>query len=885
MLIGARRHALDGDRRSRTALAGKKVSWQLLATVTRKPNIQVIKKEEPERKPFWRRVFSPLNIGILAVLLLIAVCVFTFFYFKYSAMIDARLRGDVMIHTTGIYSAPRPLKVGSGTTLTSLKAYLDRLGYVESQSETDSNRGRYFLRAPVMEIHASRDSVEGGARQFPNLAVTFSANGKAVTKITDLDTKRPYELTQLEPEVMTELSNEKHQKQKIVAFNDLPKDYVNGTVAIEDRQFFEHSGINFRGIFRALWRDVGEGERREGGSSITQQLIKNFFLTPERTLKRKAQEMMMALVLETKLSKEQIFQLYANEVYMGQSGSYSINGVGEAASAYFNKDVVSLTLPECAFLSGLIRGPSLYSPYRDPDRAQARRNQVLDSMTEAGFITPAVAAAAKATPLKIQPKRNAMNTGAPYFVDYLQQVLSSQIATLDESRESYRVYTTIDMGLQQAADKAVNDTLTQLDQIFARRKKNPIPPGTLQAALVAMNPKTGDIYAMVGGRDYGQSQLNRVIDAHRQPGSVFKPIVYATALQTAYDDEGRGIITPATMFKDEPETFEYGRGQTYSPENFGKVYSHGDLPMREGLVHSLNVVTVRIAEKVGYNRVARMAETLGLPRPQPYPALALGTAEATPLEVARAYTAFDNGGVLTNSRPLTRVTNSQGSAVIEDKAQTRQVLRPELSWLMTNMMQDVLNRGTASRARAMGFTATAAGKTGTSRDGWFAGYTPNLVCVVWVGFDDNSELGLEGAKSALPIWASFMKQALTLRPDLGGDSFPQPEGITTAEIDPTSGMLATDSCPTKRTEYFIDGTQPTEPCNMHSGDLPTGTALPAFVYPEERDPQADKDKPSNRSPDKPVEKPPYDFGTNFNKQIKKAATGKPGDQNKNSQIH
>ncbi|HEY6329200.1 MAG TPA: transglycosylase domain-containing protein, partial [Blastocatellia bacterium] len=472
-----------------------------MATVTRKPNIQVIKKEERERKPFLRRVFNPWTLVVLGGLALIAICVFTFFYFKYSAIIDARLRGDVMIHTTGIYSTPRPLKVGGGTTLVSLKAYLDHLGYVDDSPKDqggqpnsdnshggDSNRGRYLIRGSVAEIHVSHDADQSGNHQFPNLAVTFAKDGRAVTKISDLDTKRNYDSTQLEPELMTELSNEKHQKQKIVSFNDLPKDYVNATVAIEDRQFFEHVGINFRGVFRALWRDVGDSERHEGGSSITQQLIKNFFLTPERTFKRKAQEMMMAVVLETKLSKEQIFQLYANEVFMGQSGSYSINGVGEAASAYFNKDVVGLTLPESAFLAGIIRGPSLYSPYRDLDRAQGRRNQVLDAMVEAGFITADAAAAAKATPLKVQPKRSAMNTGAPYFVDYLQQQLSTQVVGLDESRQSYKVYTTIDMGLQQAADKAVNDTLAQLDKIFEHRKRDPIPAGTLQAALVAMNP-------------------------------------------------------------------------------------------------------------------------------------------------------------------------------------------------------------------------------------------------------------------------------------------------------------------------------------------------------------------------------------------------------------
>ncbi|HJZ68135.1 MAG TPA: penicillin-binding transpeptidase domain-containing protein, partial [Blastocatellia bacterium] len=537
-------------------------------------------------------------------------------------------------------------------------------------------------------------------------------------------------------------------------------------------------------------------------------------------------------------------------------------------SAYFNKDVVNLTLPECAFLAGIIRGPSLYSPYRDPERAKSRRNQVLDSMVEAGSITREKAEQAKAAELKIVPKRSALNSDAPYFIDYLQQQLANELPTRDLARQSYRVYSTIDMDLQRAADKAVNDTLATLDPIFAKRKKNPIPPGTLQAALVALNAKTGEILAMVGGRDYGQSQLNRAVDANRQPGSVFKPIVYATALNSAYDDSAEEKITAGSVFMDAPETFLYGRGQTYSPENFGKTYSNRDVALREGLVHSLNVVTVRIAEKVGYSKIARMAEKLGLPRPQPFPALALGTAEATPLQIASAYTAFANGGLLAESRPIKRVTNSSGAGLTEPKAATRTALKPEISWLMTNIMQDVLNKGTAARARAMGFTEkAAAGKTGTSRDGWFAGYTPNIVCVVWVGFDDNSELGLEGAKSALPIWTSFMKAALALRPELGGDSFPAPpDSIVTEEIDPTTGLVATDQCPARRTEYFIEGTQPDQPCEAHSGEHPESLPIPGFIWPEGHSDVDDKTKKVVREAEKALD----DTQREIKKQIKKA---------------
>jgi penicillin-binding protein 1B len=830
-----------------------------LATVTGKTKTRVI-KQNVERKSLWRRIFSPITLSILGVLLLIGIGVFAYFYSSYSTMIDARLRGDILIRTTGIYAAPRSIRDGqSSWTLTSLKTYLDSLGYVDSGKEADVRRGRYQIKGNTIEIRTSGDAVINSARQFPNIAVTFNAGGKGVDKIVDLDSKKTLNSALLEPEQLTAVSNEKEkQKQKLISYKDLPQDYINAVVAIEDRQFFEHSGVNVRGIFRALLRNASEGEAQQGGSSITQQLVKNFFLTPERTLKRKSQEIMISLVLETKLKKEEIFQLYANEIFMGQNGSYSIHGVGEAAQVYFNKDVVNLNLQECAFLAGIIRGPSLYSPYRDPERAKARRNQVLDSMVEAGFITREQADKAKATELKIESKKKTLNSDAPYFLDYMQQQVANEMASRDMARESFRVYTTIDMDLQRAADKALSDTLAQLDPLFSKRKKNPVPTGTLQAALVAMNARTGEILAMSGGRDYSASQLNRAVEANRQPGSVFKPIVYAAALNTAFDSGTEDAITPASVFMDEPKTFLYGGSKTYDPGNFGDKYSNKNVTVRDALVHSLNVITVEIAEKVGYNKITQMAQKLELPRPQALPSTALGASEATPLQIAQAYTAFANGGSLSEAVALKRVTNSEGATVNEIKSQKQQALRPEIAWLMTNIMQDVLNRGTAARARSMGFTATAAGKTGTSRDGWFAGYTPNLVCVVWVGFDDNSELGLEGSKSALPIWASFMKQALAIKPELGGSEFAKPDGIAEEEIDPASGLLADETvCPVHRTEYFIEGTQPTEKCSSQSNeDLPVDTPPAQPGEPSDTPPGDRPPPPGDRRPPPPADRRP-----------------------------
>src|SRR5918911_2054007 len=501
----------------------------------------------------------------------------------------------------------------------------------------------------------------------------------------------------------------------------------------------------------------------------------------------------MSVILETRLSKEKIFELYCNQVYMGQQAGFSINGFGEAANAYFNKDVNNLTLAESAFLAGLIRSPNRYNPYTKLDTATARRNQVLDSMVDAGVITADEAKAAKATLLQVVPARGRIDVSdAPYFADYVQNQLGDMIAGTAVA-EHLRIYTTIDMDLQRAAYAALTKQMTALDKIQSKR----FEPGTLQAALIAMNAKTGEIVAMVGGRDYSKSQLNRATDAFRQPGSVFKPFVYATALNTAFDPVPR-VITPATTFMDEPKTFTYDN-QEYSPGNFGETYSHEPVTLRDALVHSLNVVTVEVAMEVTIGRVMNLAAKAGIPKPpRAYPAMALGTSEATPLQVASAYTAFATLGKRISPIAINRVTTGNGVTIAAPAGQKTDVLRPEVAYVMTDMLKDVVNRGTAARLRARGFKANVAGKTGTSRDGWFAGYTPELVCVVWVGFDDNTDIGMTGADAALPIWADFMTAALAEHPEWTGD-WQMPEGIEQANIDTRTGQLAAADDPNKRT--------------------------------------------------------------------------------------
>ncbi|HEV2764496.1 MAG TPA: PBP1A family penicillin-binding protein, partial [Pyrinomonadaceae bacterium] len=611
----------------------------------------------------------------------------------------------------------------------------------------------------------------------------------------------------LEPEKISSLSGAAREKRRVVAYRDLPPHLIKAITVTEDRTFFDHYGVNVRGIIRAFIRryelDAASPLARQGGSSITQQLVKNLLLSPEQTLRRKFAEAYMSVILETRLSKEEIFALYCNEIYLGQRAGFSIKGVGEAAQAYFNKDVSALTLPEAAFIAAIIRSPNRYNPYRHPETAVQRRNQVLESMQQAGAISELDAARAKATELKVAPARGRIDAAdAPYFTDYAENQLG-EILSDTAGADHLRVYTTVDLDLQRAAYAAVVKQLAALDKIYAKR----VPPGTLQAALVAVNAETGEIVAMVGGRDYEKSQLNRASEAMRQPGSVFKPFVYATALNTAYDPVTR-VITPATTFRDEPKTF-YFDGQEYAPGNFGDAYTNGPVTLRDALVRSLNVVTVELADEVTIGRVMNLAGQAGLPKPKRnYLAYALGTSEATPLQVASAYTSFATLGTRAAPVSVRRVTDGGGRTVAAPQSQKNQAMTPEVAYVMTSFMKDVVNRGTAAKLRARGFRHNVAGKTGTSRDGWFAGYTPKLVCAVWVGFDDNRDLGITGADSALPIWADFMSAALAAHPEWGGD-WQMPAGVEQADIDPRTGMLAAPDATEKRAELFINGTKPT----------------------------------------------------------------------------
>jgi penicillin-binding protein 1B len=790
---------------------------------------RIVKYEQPPVSFFRRwtkRIFRPPVIIALVFLTTVTIGVLGYYWYIFSKRIDALLNGEIYTRSAGIYAAPKQLFTGENLSVDDLVGYLKHVGYVEKSQQAESARGRYSIDGSSVEVEPSADASVDGQNTFPRLRIQFTRGGRGITALSDLKTGAKYDRAQLEPELISSVTGQERAKRRVIGFKDVPKTLVNAIVTTEDRSFFEHHGVNFRGILRALLHrynsDPNSPIAEQGGSGITQQLVKNLLLSPERTLRRKLSEAYMSIILETRLNKEQIFELYCNQVYLGQQAGFSINGVGEAASAYFGKDVTALTLSESAFLAGLIRSPNRYNPYKDIDTATSRRNQVLDSMVETSAITPEQAAVAKAEPLKVAPTKGRVDSSdAPYFADYVESQLSDIIPEQDAIQHR-RIYTTIDMDLQRAAYSAVTNQLNSLDKIYAKK----YPPGTLQAALVAMNPHTGEIVAMVGGRDYMKSQLNHVTEAKRQPGSVFKPFVYATALNTAYDPVPR-VITPATIYKDEPKTFTVGN-QEYSPGNFGDKYSNAPVTLRDALAHSLNVVTVEVAQEVTIGRVMNLAAKAGLPRPQkPYLAMALGTNEATPLQIASAYTAFAEGGTRTTPIAVNRVTDGKGTTITQLTGTKNEVLRPEVAYLLTSMLKDVVNRGTAAKLGSYGLKNIPgklgiAGKTGTSRDGWFAGYTPNLVCVVWVGFDDNTDIRLTGADSALPIWANFMNAALAAHPEWSGD-WQLPGGLQSAEIDTRTGELAAADSPNKRTELFLNGTAPAAASNDAPAEEETQT--------------------------------------------------------------
>ena len=763
-----------------------------------------------------RLVFNGWTLSAALLIFLGVFLTMTYYWFEFSDRIDQKLlSGEVYTASAGIYSAPKTLKVGEDVSMAGLIDYLKSAGYIERNNQADASRSRYAVDGDVLGIEPGMTGMIDGVKVFRGLSVKFSKDSRSVAAIGDRDSNTQVNEAKLEPKILSSIAAEGDGRRKTVTFNDIPQHLVKAITVTEDRAFFEHYGINIRGIARAFWRryegDENSPIANQGGSSITQQLVKNLLLTRDQTWERKITEAYMSVILETRLTKQEIFTLYANQIYLGQQTGVSIYGVGEASNAYFGRDVSQLTLPEAAFIAGIIRSPNRYNPYKNPDRVKERRNQVLQSMTEAGEITEAQLAEGRGVAIELKQISNTKDLqGMPYFSQYAIEELPKIVAD-PEALQHLRVYTSIDPDLQRIAYEIVNKRLAALDKRFPKKEG-------LNASLVAIRPKTGEVVAMVGGRDYLANQFNRATDAMRQPGSVFKPFVYAAAINSAYDSSSRQF-TPATVFKDEKRTFTYGN-ESYTPGNFGDFFSNKETTLRDALVKSKNVITVDIAMSLNVGKVMNLASKAGMPKVEKaYPSMALGTSEATPLQVATAYTMFANLGDRVLPTPITRVTSGDGRTTVQPTPDRKNVVRPDVAYIMDDMMKDVINRGTAAQAQGWGFRnnpgkTAFAGKTGTSRDGWFAGFTPELVCVVYVGFDNGDDLGMKGSDSAMPVWADFMKEALALHPEWNGD-WTMPANIRKAEIDIRNGSLIreldalADASPTATP--FTTPTRPKDP--------------------------------------------------------------------------
>jgi len=772
-----------------------------------------------------RFVRTPLGTVLLGLCLVSGVAggvVYNHFYWKYSAIIDLRLEGGAFDRTARFLATPRTISVGDPGTLNTISKNLRAAGY---SRDAANQVGWYELGDGHIRVHP------GPLSHFtPDAAQIAVADGQ-IAEIVLTDTGEPLEAYQIEPELITNQFDQERSKRRLFKFSDYPQHLIDAVIAIEDHRFYSHHGIDFIRTTGAAIEGIREWKRPRGTSTLTQQLARNFFLTRETTVSRKLAEAMIAIQLEGRLTKQQIFENYSNQIFMGRQGSFNVHGFGEAARGFFDKDIRDVTLPEAALLAGLPQGPSYLNPYRYPERAKFRRNQVLSAMLREEFIDePTFQEAADA---EIELSSGHMESrDAPYYIDLVNKSLKGHFETDDLVTKNYWVYTTLDKRLQEFAVEAVRDGMKLVDERIARQRRfRDKEPPRAQVALVAMDARTGEIKAIVGGRDYGGSQLNRAL-AKRQPGSVFKPFVFAAALDTVLDRERQltiergygdslpgyarvqyapppGLLTTSTLVLDEPTSFEFSEFQPpYEPSNHLDHY-YGLISLRYALMRSINVATVKVGQMAGYQRVLDLAHRAGMGSGiLPVPSMFLGTYEVTPVEVAAAYSSFANRGVRVEPRFVRYVRDDAGETLYQSEVEQRAVIDTRVAYIVTHIMQDVIRHGSGIRARVTYGITNAAGKTGTDDDGWFAGFTNDLICVVWVGFDDNTDLALEGAHSALPIWAMFMQKAQELATYADPGQFQAPEGIVRVPVNPVQRVLADNYCQNCREEVYIAGTQP-----------------------------------------------------------------------------
>ena len=757
---------------------------------------------KPKKAGFLRRWWRRLKW--LALILLVAWLGGQYHFRSLDRAIEAKFAGPRKWDLPSrVFSDAEYVYPGTDVKLRGLVAKLDRLGY---RNTGDAIAGPGDYAASDARVDVWLHDFEYPGESFKGFPVRLALAEGVVTKLERLDGKEELEIMKLEPEEIAAIFNEAMEDRTPIKLADVPKPLIEAILTIEDERFFKHGGVDPFGILRAMIVNVTHLRVVQGGSTLTQQLVKNFFLYPKRSFSRKVNEMLIAWRIEKLHTKEEILEAYLNEIYLGQRGASSVSGVEEASRLYFAKGVAQITLGEAALLAGMIRSPSEYNPITKPEKARARRDFVVKKMLDAGLVTPEAAAAAIAERI-ITPKPKVRIATAPYFIDFVKRQLADLYPQEVLQTEGMRIFTTLDMAAQLAAERAVAEEVAALEKNYAKLlPKDHADP--LQACLVALAPSTGYVRALVGGRDYGATQFDRCTQAMRQPGSTFKPFVYLTAFDPRRSAK---LFTPATIVDDASFEVEAG-GKSWSPKNYDKR-EHGPVTVVTALEQSFNIAASRVALDAGLENVVKTARDAGITSPlEPVPSLALGAFEVTPMEMASAYTVFPNGGIRAEPLAIINVATKEGEIVEKKAMLMKRQFDAGPVYVATTALKGVMDRGTGASARAMGFQAVAAGKTGTTsnyRDAWFAGFTPTLLALAWLGYDDNAEINMSGGKAALPLWTRFMKE---VQPGGAGD-FAGPGDVLLVKIDARTGGLPNDTCPYGVVEAFLEGTEPTQTCD------------------------------------------------------------------------
>jgi penicillin-binding protein 1B len=771
------------------------------------------KKRSRIKDFLWRH-----SAGLATTVMVVFVAFLGFVGYTYITVtkkFDSSRRWDL---PSRVYSDATPLVPGMTYPRSLLEPKLNHVGYHEVK-ERVANPGEYRYVDGNLEIYLQ--NFDYPDIEFHAMSVLIDFEDSTVKAVRRLDDGVTLRGVRIEPELITSIYNNEMEDRLPVKLAAVPPVVYNAIISSEDKNFFNHKGVSVRGTVSALIDDIRSGSIKRGGSTLTQQLVKNLYLNPERTWGRKAHEILMAILLELRYEKPEILEAYLNEIYLGQNGAVQMVGVEQASQVYFGKHVTYLTLPEAATLAGIIPSPNVYSPLAHRERAKERRDLVLKLMRDQGKITPDQYDAAVASPFVVN-RFPRTSRSAPFFVDLVLKQLRETYPETQLKTEGLRIFTTLDTVMQRSAEQALDSGIESLNKRYAHIRKSPVP---LEGVVVTIQPGTGYVKALVGGRNYSKTQFNRAIQAKRQPGSLFKPFVYVAAMDPA---RGRNALTAATVLDDSPISVRSGNA-VWQPQNYDLRF-HGHVTVREALAHSYNIPAVRAAIDAGVPNVVKEASAIGIQsRLEPYPSIALGAFEVTPLEIAYAYSAFANLGVKAEPISILAVATRDGKLLESREVKMRRVAPSDVCYVMNDVLKDVLNYGTAGKARGLGFERDFAGKTGTTsnyRDAWFIGYSPRILSLVWVGFDDGHSVRLGGGDACVPIWTAHMNRIVGTVPDV---DWRRPDDVVERQVDPESGMLATPYCPTSRSEIFAAGTEPASVCPLHAG---SGEGLP-FVDNEE----------------------------------------------------